>query len=78
MSIRAGRLRWISGKSFPRGTGFDFTGHVIAIEGDISIREGDAAWGFNPDVKQSISAAASQYYRASHGLGAAVIFSGSC
>lgn len=64
VAIRSGRLRWISGRSFPRGTGFDFSGEVVAVSGKNDIREGDAVWGMNPDIKQPISAAAAEYYLA--------------
>ena len=35
-AVRAGKLKLISGRSFPRGAGFDFAGTVTQAAGDVT------------------------------------------
>ena len=45
--VRSGKLKFLSGKKFPRGTGYDFTGDVVEVGSDVSdYKVGDAVWGF--------------------------------
>jgi hypothetical protein len=34
--VRSGKLKLVSGRSFPRGSGFDFTGDVVAVADDVT------------------------------------------
>ena len=45
--VRQGRLRLLSGRTFPRGTGQDFSGEVAAFGSRVSgFAPGDGVWGF--------------------------------
>jgi NADPH:quinone reductase-like Zn-dependent oxidoreductase len=45
--IRAGSMRLLTGRRFPRGTGYDFAGEVAATGARVSdLRVGDRVWGF--------------------------------
>jgi len=46
-AVRAGKLKLVSGRSFPRGAGFDFAGTVTAAASDVTgLAAGDEVWGF--------------------------------
>lgn len=62
VTIRSGEIKVFSGRRFPRGTGFDFTGHVAAVGAGVSGLDIDASvWGFLNGIKQGPSAAAADY-----------------
>lgn len=62
VTIRAGKLRWLTGRKFPRGTGFDFTGKVVAADADADgVALGDLVWGFLDGIRQGPNAAAADY-----------------
>lgn len=43
---RAGKLRLITGRTFPQGTGVDFAGEVAAVGASVTgVRVGDRVWG---------------------------------
>lgn len=45
--VRQGKLRLLSGRSFPRGTGYDFSGEVAARGTRVTdLTHGDRVWGF--------------------------------
>jgi NADPH:quinone reductase-like Zn-dependent oxidoreductase len=45
--VRQGRLRLLAGRAFPRGTGYDFAGEVVAYGAGVSgLAHGDRVWGF--------------------------------
>jgi NADPH:quinone reductase-like Zn-dependent oxidoreductase len=47
VAVRAGKLKLVSGRSFPRGAGFDFAGTVAEAVGDVTgLAAGDEVWGF--------------------------------
>lgn len=47
LMIRSGALRVQSGRTFPRGTGFDLAGEVVAVgEGVADLAHGASVWGF--------------------------------
>ena len=47
--VRAGELRLITGKLFPKRIGIDFAGQVVAIEpGTSEFEVGDRVWGVMP------------------------------
>jgi NADPH:quinone reductase-like Zn-dependent oxidoreductase len=47
VAVRAGKLKLVSGRSFPRGAGFDFAGTVTEAAGDVTgLAAGDEVWGF--------------------------------
>jgi NADPH:quinone reductase-like Zn-dependent oxidoreductase len=59
VAVRSGRLRLLSGRKFPRGTGFDFSGEVVEVgEGVTGFQVGDGVWGFLRDLRSSLAAAA--------------------
>ena len=46
-AVRAGKLKLVSGRSFPRGAGFDFAGTVTEAASDVTgLAAGDEVWGF--------------------------------
>jgi NADPH:quinone reductase-like Zn-dependent oxidoreductase len=61
--VRSGKLKLLSGNTFPRGTGYDFAGEVVEVGAGVSdYREGDAVWGFiNYGVKAVETGAAAEY-----------------
>lgn len=66
VEVRAGHLRVLSGRKFPRGTGFDFAGDVVAVADDVTgYRVGDGVWGSNTNLKAGPTAAAAEYVLAS-------------
>jgi NADPH:quinone reductase-like Zn-dependent oxidoreductase len=47
VAVRSGKLRLLTGRSFPRGAGFDFAGTVAGAAGDVTgLAAGDEVWGF--------------------------------
>ena len=62
IAVRSGKLKLLAGRSFPRGTGFDFTGTVAEAAGDVTgIAVGDDVWGFLDGIRQGPSAAAAGF-----------------
>jgi NADPH:quinone reductase-like Zn-dependent oxidoreductase len=68
-AVRAGKLKLVSGRSFPRGAGFDFAGTVTEVAGDVTgLAAGDEVWGFVNAVRSpGPSAAAAEYVLAPAG-----------
>ena len=64
--VRSGKLKFLSGKKFPRRTGYDFTGDVVEVGSDVSdYKVGDAVWGFiNYGVKAVQAGATAEYFLA--------------
>jgi NADPH:quinone reductase-like Zn-dependent oxidoreductase len=62
-AVRAGKLKLVSGRSFPRGAGFDFAGTVVEVAGDVTgLVAGDEVWGFVDAVRNpGPSGAAAEY-----------------
>ena len=53
IAVRSGKLKLLACRSFPRGTGFDFTGTVAEAAGDVTgIAVGDDVWGFLDGIRQ--------------------------
>jgi hypothetical protein len=68
IAIRSGGLRMLTGKSFPKGTGRDFAGEILAIDpAETAFKVGDAVWGFIEGFRASPSAAAAEYVLVSLG-----------
>jgi NADPH:quinone reductase-like Zn-dependent oxidoreductase len=63
IAVRAGQLKLLSGRSFPRGAGFDFAGEVTQAAGDVTgLAAGDQVWGFVDGVRHAgPSGAAAEY-----------------
>ncbi|MGI5454595.1 NAD(P)-dependent alcohol dehydrogenase [Streptomyces sp. CA-249302] len=62
VTVRSGGLRLLSGRTFPRGTGFDFTGDIIRVgDGAGGFAVGDGVWGFLDGLRARPCAAAAQY-----------------
>lgn len=60
--VRSGKIKFLSGKKFPKGTGFDFTGQIIEVGSSSNgLKKGDEVWGFLNDIKQSFPATAAEY-----------------
>jgi NADPH:quinone reductase-like Zn-dependent oxidoreductase len=61
--VRAGKLKLISGRTFPRGAGYDFAGTVVEAAGDVAgLAAGDDVWGFVDRTRTPApSAAAAEY-----------------
>jgi len=61
--VRSGKLKLVSGRTFPRGTGFDFAGQVTQTPGDVTgLSAGDEVWGFLDGArKPGPSGAAAEY-----------------
>ena len=61
--VRSGKLKLVSGRTFPRGTGFDFAGQVTGTPGDVTgLSAGDEVWGFLDGArKPGPSGAAAEY-----------------
>jgi NADPH:quinone reductase-like Zn-dependent oxidoreductase len=62
-AVRAGKLKLVSGRSFPRGAGFDFAGTVVEPASDVAgLAAGDEVWGFvNGTRNPGPSGAAADY-----------------
>jgi NADPH:quinone reductase-like Zn-dependent oxidoreductase len=63
IAVRAGKLKLVTGRSFPRGAGFDFAGQVVEAAADVpGLAAGDEVWGFLDGVRQAgPSGAAAEY-----------------
>jgi NADPH:quinone reductase-like Zn-dependent oxidoreductase len=62
ITIRSGGLKILTGKQFPKGTGYDFAGEIVAIDpAETAFKVGDAVWGFMEGFKQGPSATAAEY-----------------
>lgn len=63
VTVRAGKLKIVTGRKFPRGAGFDFAGQVIEAAGDVTgLAPGDDVWGFLDAVRGAgPSGAAAEY-----------------
>ena len=62
-AVRAGKLKLVSGRSFPRGAGFDFAGQVIEAADDVTgLAAGDDVWGFVDAVRKPGPSAAQAEY----------------
>lgn len=60
--IRSGAMRLLSGRTFPRGTGFDFAGEVTDTgAGVMDLSRGERVWGFLDGV---LGGAAAEYVAA--------------
>lgn len=63
VAVRAGKLKLISGRTFPRGAGYDFAGTVTQAAADVTgLAVGDEVWGFVDSTRAPApSAAAAEY-----------------
>jgi NADPH:quinone reductase-like Zn-dependent oxidoreductase len=62
ITIRSGGLKIFTGKQFPKGTGYDFAGEIVAIDpAETAFKVGDAVWGFTEGFRQGPSATAAEY-----------------
>lgn len=63
ITVRGGKLKLVSGRSFPRGAGFDFAGEVVEAASDVTgLAAGDQVWGFLDGVRNGgPSGAAAEY-----------------
>ncbi len=43
--VRKGKMRWLSGKGFPRGTGYDWSGEVVDVGPEARAQLGDRLFG---------------------------------
>ncbi|MGH3250740.1 MAG: quinone oxidoreductase family protein, partial [Trebonia sp.] len=60
--VRAGRLKMISGRRFPIGTGLDFAGVVAAVgAGAEGHRVGDRVWGLVHPRQRHVTGGAAEY-----------------
>ncbi len=60
--FRSGKLKLLSGNSFPRGAGFDFTGEVVGVgKGVTNCKIGDAVWGFLKPTRNIKIGATAEY-----------------
>ncbi len=56
-AIREGELKFLTGRSFPKLTGADFSGEVVSLPPDVKhLREGDEVFGYFERVKGGVSA----------------------
>jgi NADPH:quinone reductase-like Zn-dependent oxidoreductase len=54
VAVRAGKLRLVTGRSFPRGAGFDFAGEIVETAADVTgFETGDQVWGFVDGTRNS-------------------------
>ncbi|HYB87908.1 MAG TPA: NAD(P)-dependent alcohol dehydrogenase [Streptosporangiaceae bacterium] len=62
-AARAGKLKLVTGRSFPRGAGFDFAGQVTEAASDVTgLAAGDEVWGFADATRNpGPSGAAAEY-----------------
>jgi NADPH:quinone reductase-like Zn-dependent oxidoreductase len=66
IAVRSGKLRLVTGRSFPRGAGFDFAGTVAEAADVTGLAAGDEVWGFvNGTRNGGPSVAAAEYVLAS-------------
>jgi NADPH:quinone reductase-like Zn-dependent oxidoreductase len=63
IAVRAGKLKLVTGRTFPRGAGFDFAGEVAEAAGDVgALAAGDEVWGFVDGTRNGgPSGAAAEY-----------------
>ena len=63
IAVRAGKLKLLTGRSFPRGVGFDFAGEVTEAADDVTgLAAGDEVWGFVDGTRHAgPSGAAAEY-----------------
>jgi NADPH:quinone reductase-like Zn-dependent oxidoreductase len=62
-AIRAGELKLVTGRSFPRGAGFDFAGTVAGAADDVAgLAVGDEVWGFVDGARHAGPAGAAAEY----------------
>jgi NADPH:quinone reductase-like Zn-dependent oxidoreductase len=63
IAVRAGKLKLVTGRSFPRGAGFDFAGEVVEAANDVNgLAAGDEVWGFLDGARHGgPSGAAAEY-----------------
>ena len=62
VTFRSGKLRLISGRRFPRGTGFDFAGEVVEVGAEVTdLAMGQGVWGFVLDARSGPLGAAADY-----------------
>jgi NADPH:quinone reductase-like Zn-dependent oxidoreductase len=63
VAVRAGKLKLLTGRTFPRGAGFDFAGEVVEAAADVTgLAAGDHVWGFVDGTRHpSPSGTAAQY-----------------
>src|ERR1044072_7916609 len=58
VKIRSGGMRLISGRRFPKGTGGDFAGEVVALGSTVTdVTVGEHVWGVLSDVSGRTGAA---------------------
>jgi len=56
--FRAGKLRLLTGRKFPKGFGVDYAGEIAAVGEDVSdVAVGDRVWGFINSLKFAASGA---------------------
>jgi len=68
ITIRSGGLKMLTGNQFPKGTGRDFAGEIVAIDpAETAFKVGDAVWGFIEGFKPSPSLAAAEYVLVPYG-----------
>jgi NADPH:quinone reductase-like Zn-dependent oxidoreductase len=60
VEIRAGRMRLMTGRRFPKRIGLDFAGEVVAVDSDgvTGVAVGERVWGFLSDISGRTGAAA--------------------
>lgn len=62
IGVRSGQLRLVTGRSFPRGAGFDFAGTIAEAAAVTGLAAGDEVWGFLDGVRGGgPSGAAAEY-----------------
>jgi NADPH:quinone reductase-like Zn-dependent oxidoreductase len=60
--VRRGGVRLVSGRSFPRGSGFDFAGDVVAVADDVTtVGVCDEVWGFVNGLRNRSLGTAAEY-----------------
>ncbi|MEU6431859.1 NADP-dependent oxidoreductase [Microbispora sp. NPDC046973] len=72
VTIRSGGMKLMAGRRFPKRTGLDYAGEVIALgRGVTDVEVGQRVWGFLSDVSGRIGAAAEYVAVKASGLGPA-------
>lgn len=62
VAVRAGKFKLLSGRKFPRGAGFDFSGEVVEVGAGVTgYQVGDGVWGFLDGLRVGPVAAAAEY-----------------
>lgn len=63
VAVRAGKLKLVTGRKFPRGAGFDFAGTVASAAADVTgLGAGDEVWGFLDGARSGGPAGAAAEY----------------